>query len=300
MFGLPSALGRRTGSHATVLRTGHAGQHPTADLGLFTGSWLLVMDFSVVVPTWNEELWLPRLLRSIAGHPSVSEILVADKGSSDRTGAIAEFFGARVVEGGTPAQARNRAGRLARSDVILFVDADAMVSDAVLSVVEHRFSDPRVLAVHFPLVPIDGSPFVRLCYRVMDVYLGALARLGIPQGVGTFLAIRRRTFLMVGGYREDILAGEDADFVRRVGRLGRVEYDRQHAVLTSQRRFMLERPLTFAAKTAMWAVLRLIGSGWTIVPYRWSVYPSSIGWRDAKSFGDTDEISAVLEAVSRG
>ncbi len=50
---------------------------------------------SVVVPVKNEEANLPRCLASIAW---ADEIWVVDSGSTDSTGAIAEEFGAKVVQ----------------------------------------------------------------------------------------------------------------------------------------------------------------------------------------------------------
>ena len=53
------------------------------------------MKISACMITLNEELNLPRCLKSVA--PLVDEILLVDSGSTDATLKIAGEFGARVV-----------------------------------------------------------------------------------------------------------------------------------------------------------------------------------------------------------
>jgi dolichyl-phosphate beta-glucosyltransferase len=93
-------------------------------------------DFSIVIPSYNEELRLPATLERIAAYlPSLggqTEILVVDDGSKDRTAEVAESFrktipGLRVIS--------NRVNRgkgfsvrhgmqEARGHSVLFTDAD--------------------------------------------------------------------------------------------------------------------------------------------------------------------------------
>jgi dolichyl-phosphate beta-glucosyltransferase len=86
---------------------------------------------SVVVPAYNEEERLLVSLPKIAGYCrdrfAQFEIIVADDGSTDRTPAVAEAAGARVIRlaRNTGKGAAVRAGMLAANgDWILFSDAD--------------------------------------------------------------------------------------------------------------------------------------------------------------------------------
>lgn len=51
-----------------------------------------VLDVSVIVPTWNEEKYLPRCLRSLVnqGRDVPFEVIVVDGGSTDKTVEIAK------------------------------------------------------------------------------------------------------------------------------------------------------------------------------------------------------------------
>jgi glycosyltransferase involved in cell wall biosynthesis len=81
---------------------------------------------TVVIPTFNEADRLPVLLAHLDAQTiAPDEVIVADACSSDDTRAIAIAHGARVVEGGMPGPGRNAGAKAARSDLLLFMDADA-------------------------------------------------------------------------------------------------------------------------------------------------------------------------------
>lgn len=83
------------------------------------------MRLSLCMIVKNEEEYLSRCLKSVQG--VVDEIIVVDTGSSDRTVAIAESFGAKVYHfpwTGDFSAARNFSLEKAAGDWIIFLDAD--------------------------------------------------------------------------------------------------------------------------------------------------------------------------------
>src|SRR3989344_4510616 len=83
---------------------------------------------SIVIPTLNEEKLLPVLLESIKKQKGVNmEIIVADNNSTDNTRKIAVSYGAKIVNGGLPAEARNNGAKASGNDIILFLDADVIL-----------------------------------------------------------------------------------------------------------------------------------------------------------------------------
>jgi glycosyltransferase involved in cell wall biosynthesis len=86
---------------------------------------------SVAVITRNEEGNIERCLRSVLG--LADDMVVVDSGSEDRTTAIAEGLGARVIIHpweGFPRQKQFAAGE-ARGDYVLMLDADEELSPAL-------------------------------------------------------------------------------------------------------------------------------------------------------------------------
>src|SRR5687767_6578001 len=85
---------------------------------------------SIIIPTYNEEEYLPFLLRSIQAQSYKDyEVIIADASSTDKTRAIAAEFGARVVQGGLPGAGRNRGAEAAKGENLLFLDADVILPD---------------------------------------------------------------------------------------------------------------------------------------------------------------------------
>jgi glycosyltransferase involved in cell wall biosynthesis len=235
------------------------------------------VTLSVVVPTWNEELWLPRLLHALAGHPEVAEIVVADNASTDRTREVAARFGCRIVTGGRPAEGRNRGAAAARGDRLLFVDADVLPTKAAL----RKLAAPATAdAVHFRLLPIADDLCVRTSYAVADWWFVTLEMLGIRHGLTNFLLVTRASFEDVGGFDERLDPGEDVDFVRRLSRVANIEYERRAPVLISARRFSAESAPLFAAKTVFWEGLRLVGVRANPLRYRWLEHDPRVGARE--------------------
>ena len=224
------------------------------------------MALSVVIPTWNEEHWLPRLLDQLSDRVEIDEIVVADNGSTDRTREIAGSFGCRVVQGGRPAEGRNRGAAAATGDRLLFIDADAVPTVAAMRRLSRPAGDG---AVCFRVFPISEKAFVRACYATADAWFVALGAVGVCHGFTNFLLVTRQAFESVGGFDEGLDPGEDVDFVRRVGRIALVEYDRAAPVFISARRFLVEPAGVFAAKTVFWEALRLLEIRRNPLRYRW-------------------------------
>jgi len=239
------------------------------------------MSISVVIPTWNEELWIPRLLKCLEQQRSFDQIIVADNNSSDATRRIAEESGCIITSGGHPGRARNLGARIAVGEILLFVDADSIFGRDVTNLVRTHMNDPETVAVHFQLRPISSSSIFRLCYFLASFYIRTLAYAGISQGVGSFMAIRRSAFLAVNGFDENIDVGEDADMFRRLSSIGKVVFERASAVYVSPRRLSLEHPVRFGLKCVLWSLLRVFASSWSIVRYRWERYPSGFAHEEA-------------------
>ena len=83
---------------------------------------------SIIIPTYNEEKYLPKLLKCVKKQTYKNyEIIVADADSADKTRQIAKKYGCRVVKGGMPAIGRNNGAKAAKGDILLFLDADSLI-----------------------------------------------------------------------------------------------------------------------------------------------------------------------------
>src|SRR5712692_5601012 len=113
------------------------------------------MKISVIIPAYNEEEYLPRLLDSIevarsnyAGDRDMIEVIVADNDSTDATAKVASARGARVVHVAKRriAAARNGGGRAARGEILCFIDADSALHPQTFNEVDKAMSTGRFVA----------------------------------------------------------------------------------------------------------------------------------------------------------
>jgi glycosyltransferase involved in cell wall biosynthesis len=191
---------------------------------------------SFVVPAYNEERLLGRTLAAIhAAARDVAlpyEIIVVDDGSTDGTAAIALANDARVVAIAVRqiSRARNAGARAATGQTLIFVDADTVVPVATVRASIDALARGAVgggAAVEFD----GGLPlWASLVASAITGFL-RLTRLA----AGCYVFCSRAAFDAVGGFPEDIFAGEELFFSRELGRLGRFVILRE-AVTTSARK----------------------------------------------------------------
>ena len=99
---------------------------------------------SVIIPTYNEEINLLRLLPQLLALPFAPEIIVSDGGSSDGTLRVAEKFKTKITclaKGRGPQL--NAGAQLAENDVLLFLHADSTLPESsYTAMLEALNSDP--------------------------------------------------------------------------------------------------------------------------------------------------------------
>lgn len=180
--------------------------------------------FSLVIPAYNEERYLPRLLDSVAvaaraysrGEAAI-ETIVADNASTDRTAAIARERGARVIPVAkrSIAAARNAGGSAARGDLVGFVDADMRIHPGTFDAIEAALASDRIVGGATGLTLERWSPGLVM---TIAAFLPFAWLTKFDSGV---VFCRRRDFLATGGYDERLRVAEDVAFLVALRRLGK-------------------------------------------------------------------------------
>src|SRR6266498_1220782 len=110
------------------------------------------MKFSIIIPAYNEEKYLPRLLESIktaranySGGREEIEVIVANNDSTDATAEVAVAHGARVVHVAKRriAAARNGGARIAQGEILCFIDADSAIHAQTFDEVDRAMKTGR-------------------------------------------------------------------------------------------------------------------------------------------------------------
>ena len=182
------------------------------------------MKFSIIIPAYNEEQYLPRLLASIkvaranySGGADQIEIIVSNNDSTDATAQVAVAGGASVVHvvKRCIAASRNGGARAARGEIVCFIDADSAVHPQTFNEIEKAMSTGR------HVWGVTGSMLERKSFALMVTYYLFMPMV-LLTGLDTGLSFcRREDFETVGGYDESRLYAEDVLLPLALKRLGR-------------------------------------------------------------------------------
>lgn len=193
---------------------------------------------SIVIPTYNEEEYLPRLLASLRSQRFADyEIIVADAKSTDRTRAIAAAFGAKIVEGGLPGRGRNLGAAAAQGDLLLFLDADVVLPNTEWLGRKIRQFESRKLDCGTCLIkPLSRKMVDLFVHNVFNAHMLA-TQLVLAHAPGFCIFARREIHSRIGGFDETIKLAEDHDYVLRASRIGRFRIMYGSRIRVSVRRF---------------------------------------------------------------
>ncbi len=201
------------------------------------------VEFSIIVPTLNEEANISRLLKSLRSQSLGNfEIILVDGGSQDGTVELARSLGAKVfvLKRSGEFEARNYAVLRSTAPILIFSCADVIFPPSSLSMVRSRFqNDSHLAALTGPDVPYDGGTALQFMYGSYNVLRFLFSRMPNPlrafSSSTNFLAVRRTVFLKAGGFKIDDVNADGmmgAFLVRRYS----VSFDNHALVFISGRR----------------------------------------------------------------
>lgn len=188
------------------------------------------MIVSVIIPAYNAELLLPKLLESLRLQEGLTlgqdyEIIVVDDGSSDRTAAIPPKYGATVLSqpNAGPAAARNHGARAAQAPLLAFTDADCVPAPDWLASLLSPFSDPQVVGVKGVYRTHENGVIPRFVQAEYAFKYERMRKLSQIDFIDTYsAAYRREIFLSEGGFDErfPVPSVEDQEFSFRLAGKG--------------------------------------------------------------------------------
>ena len=173
---------------------------------------------SVVVPTKNSGAFLLSCLQSIKDqtYPAI-ELIVVDNFSTDETAQIAHRFTDQVFAKGPERSAqRNWGVQRALGQYVCIIDSDMELASAVIEqCVAKAQIDPGIVSIVIPEESF-GEGFWAQCKRLERSFY-----IGVPW-LEAARFFKKDTYLLEGGYREEMVSGEDWDLSQRIRVHGKV------------------------------------------------------------------------------
>lgn len=184
------------------------------------------MDYSIIVPAYNEEKLLPATLICLNElkhrlEPDFSgEIIVVDNNSTDNTAKLAEEYRAKVVfePHNCIAKARNAGAKAAVGESLIFVDADTIVPFELIEKSLKTMQDKQACGGG-TLIDFDEDK-MPLALRFFT-WLWHFHIRFFPLAAGSFVFCLKEAWQDVGGFDETVYASEEIWFSRALRRWGK-------------------------------------------------------------------------------
>lgn len=230
-------------------------------------------EIDVVILTWNDGELLDAAVRSALASDHVRpNVVVVDNGSEPPAATDGRALLVRNPRNVGVARGRNQGARLGQSDLICFLDSDAVLGSDSLSRMARLFSDPRVAVTvpvfegQVPEASAGRAPTLRLkierglgrraTYEPTD-QADSARMWDVEFGIGACQLIRREAFEAVGGLDESIFFGpEDLDFCLRVLAAGWRVVQMADSGVSHPPRRAFRKPLTVKGARHAWSVAR--------------------------------------------
>lgn len=209
----------------------------------------MTLPISIIIPTLNEEKYLPRLIQSIKNQSAQPlEIIVADADSKDNTKKIAEQLGCRVTKGGYLPKGRNNGAKIAKGEYLIFFDCDVLLPDGFLEKNFAEFTKRKLDICGTLLIPESDNLFDRIGAVICNDYYLLTEKIH-PHIYGCCMWARKEFHDKIHGFDEEVFVAEDQDYVLRASKAGaKTDFLRSVKIIMSMRRFEEEGRIKALAK----------------------------------------------------
>lgn len=182
-------------------------------------------SFSVVIPTLNEEKYLPNLLFDLSKQTRRDfEVIIVDGHSKDKTVEKVEGFKSQIrnlkiinSKIRNVSHQRNIGVKEASSNWIIFMDADNRLPDYFIEGVSYKIklkNDPDSFTC---FLDVDSNkPEDILIANTLNAGAEIIKLVSKPGAMGAMIGVKKLVFQKVGGFNVDLKYAEDWEFVKKV------------------------------------------------------------------------------------
>jgi glycosyltransferase involved in cell wall biosynthesis len=207
-------------------------------------------QYSVIIPTLNEEKLLPQLLEQL-NESSLKEkysieIILSDGGSIDKTIDLALPFVDKIkvhtdVQRQNIASGRNEGAEVADGEILIFINADIRFDNTFIffNYLNENFinSNYAGMACNVKIFQEEEILADRIFHGFYNWYFKLMNICGMGMGRGECQVVKKSVFDEMNGYNSLLAAGEDFDLFRRIRKRSKILFTNDIAVYESPRRY---------------------------------------------------------------
>ncbi|HPU56948.1 MAG TPA: glycosyltransferase, partial [Verrucomicrobiota bacterium] len=155
-------------------------------------------------------------------------------GCTDNTAEVARRHCDRLVMVSHKglSMSRNLGARMAKGELLIFLDADTILRRNALRTIAERFTRDCAAGT------VRGQPDrKKFAYRLIYFLKNFTHRFHIHGGSAGVIICWKDHFIRTGGFNESLEVSENSDLIKRLGRFGRYRYIGDTCATTSMRRY---------------------------------------------------------------
>ncbi len=208
-------------------------------------------DVSFLIPCYNDGRTVENTIKSIYNLHQMSDyeiIVVEDKSTDDSLEVLKKLqkkYGFRLVANKRnlgKAASLNHIAKLAKHNLLLFIDADVIMNKKAVYDLFARLEDKGVVATSCPYQPSNGGFLAwmqAIEYNMLSFIQGSYNLTSAPSLWGGCLAVKKEVFFEVGMFSSNMIV-EDMDLSLKINGKG-------HRVMQSFIPIQTQVPTTFKA-----------------------------------------------------
>lgn len=183
--------------------------------------------FSIVIPSLNEEKYLPKLLSDLASQTNRDfEVIHVDGSSEDNTVKIAEKFAKKmaitsyIVKKRNVSHQRNFGAKKAKGEWVVFMDSDNRLPAYFLDGIKYRLALNPSADIFTTWLKVESSSTLDLAIeKSINFGLELYHNIGREMAIGSLIGIKRKLTKEIN-FPEDQQVYEDSFFVQKATALG--------------------------------------------------------------------------------
>lgn len=206
------------------------------------------MFFSVIIPTLNEEKFLPKLLDDLVKQKEQNfEVIIVDGGSEDKTGEVTKRYFDKLIisfyknHKKNVSFQRNFGATHSQGKYLLFLDADSRIFSTFTKIATKIIIKEKGLIFIPCIIPGEKNLQMELVFKLANYLAEYSYSIGRPFSMGGNMIIEKNCFQLIGGFPEDVFISEDHELILKASKWGiRGKFMRKAKVKFNLRRLKKE------------------------------------------------------------
>jgi len=199
---------------------------------------------SAIIPTLNEEKYLPLLLETLEKQKDIFEIIIIDGNSTDNTCGVVKTFQKNskhhvklitLEEAGLSKQ-RNIGVDSASFNQLLFLDADVVIADDFVNLALAQMKKRNISLAGTKIFAAESQLSYRLMYSIYSHFYLPFMRIFNPVLHGCSIFINKDLHYKIGGFDDDVTF-EDFMYTKKASKHVKSYLLKRISVKTSARRY---------------------------------------------------------------